>query len=208
MVAVGRGAVARALAGTRSLAPCRPLPHRRVLDDLHVLATAHRALVIHGGRLDDCELRFLAENAARMAVVYCPRTHAWFQRPHYPLEKMLAAGVTVSLGTDGRGSSPDLSVLAEMRCVARQHPSIALPLILRMGAIDGARALGREIDVGTLEPGKRADLAIVALPKHDAGDPHELLFDSEEPVVACYCRGRPYPAENAAAGATGSRTSP
>ncbi len=43
--------------------------------------------------------------------------------------------------------------------------------------------------VGSIEPGKQADLAIVALPNRDAGDPYALLFDSAEPVVACYCRG-------------------
>ena len=41
--------------------------------------------------------------------------------------------------------------------------------------------------VGSLTPGKRADLTVVALPDRDAADPHELLFDSEEPVAACYC---------------------
>ncbi len=102
---------------------------------------------------------------------------------------MLAAGVTVALGTDGRGSSPDLSLLAEMRFAARRHPGVGLDQILRMGTILGAKALGREEDVGLLVPGKRADLAVVALPGRDAADPHELLFDSAEPVVACYCRG-------------------
>ena len=128
----------------------------------------------------------MAANAARMAVVYCPRTHDWFAHGAYPLEKMLAAGVTVALGTDGRGSSPDLSLLAEMRFAARQHPAVGLDRILQMGTILGAKALGWEQHVGSLEPGKQADLAIVALPDRDAADPHELLFDSDEPVVACY----------------------
>ena len=58
-----------------------------------------------------------------------------------------------------------------------------------MGTINGARALGREADLGSLSPGKRADLAIVALPDRSAADPHELLFDPAAAVVACYCRG-------------------
>jgi cytosine/adenosine deaminase-related metal-dependent hydrolase len=186
----GDGPLRALLQGLGAWDTTTPHPKRRVLDDLRVLAAAHRALVVHGGCLDDHELRFLAEDAGRMAVVYCPRTHAWFQRAHYPLEKMLAAGVTVALGTDGRGSSPDLSVLGEMRCVAEQHPSIALPRVLQMGTIDGARALGQEREAGSLEPGKRADLAIIALPNRDAADAHELLFDSAARVIRCYCRGR------------------
>lgn len=161
----------------------------RPLDYLRQLAAAPRALIVHGNYLDDEEMAFLGVQAGRMSVAYCPRTHDWFGHEAYPLEKMLAAGVRVLLGTDGRGSSPDLELLAEMRCVARRHPAVAGRQILRMGTIAGAEALGYEKDAGTLEPGKSADLAIVALPNREADDPHQLLFDADRPVVACYCRG-------------------
>ena len=121
-----------------------------------------------------------------MSVVYCPRTHDWFAHRAYPLEKMLAAGATVALGTDGHGSSPDLSVFAEMRFAALRHPAVPRADILRMATLGGARALGRETELGSLAPGKQADLAIVALPDRVADDPHELLFDPAASVVACY----------------------
>lgn len=161
----------------------------RPLDYLRLLARAERALVIHGNFLDDEEISLLAAAADRMSVVYCPRTHDWFAHRDYPLEKLLAAGATVALGTDGRGSTPDLSLLGEMRCAARKHPGVPLAAILRMATIAGARALGRETEIGSLAAGKRADLAIVALPDRSADDPHELLFDPAASVVACYCRG-------------------
>jgi aminodeoxyfutalosine deaminase len=156
---------------------------------LRLLTRAHRALVVHGNYLDDAEIAFLAAAADRMSVVYCPRTHDWFAHRDYPLEKLLAAGATVALGTDGRASSPDLSLLHEMRCAARKHPAVPLAAILRMATLHGARALGRETEIGSLAPGKQADLAIVALPDRSAHDPHELLFDPAASVVACYCRG-------------------
>jgi cytosine/adenosine deaminase-related metal-dependent hydrolase len=166
------------------------IPHgTRPLGYLRRLADAHRALIVHGNYLDDEEIAFLGANAERMSVVYCPRTHDWFAHREYPLEKLLAAGATVALGTDGRGSSPDLSLLGEMRFAAQKHPGVPLADILRMGAIDGARALGRETEFGSLAPGRRADLAIVALPERSTVDPHELLFDPASSVVACYCRG-------------------
>ena len=93
------------------------------------------------------------------------------------------------MGTDSRASSPDLSVLAEMRAVARRHPAVAGEAILRMATLAGASALGCDAEVGTLEPGKSADLAVVALPDRDAADPHELLLDSDLPVVAVWRRG-------------------
>ena len=66
--------------------------------------------MIHGNYLDDREIEFLARHARRMAVVYCPRTHAWFDRPPYPLEKMLAAGAEGGPGRRTAGlQSPDLT---------------------------------------------------------------------------------------------------
>lgn len=161
----------------------------RPLDYLRTLAAAHRTLIIHGNYLNSEDIAFLAERAERMSVVYCPRTHAYFGHDAYPLEQMLAAGVTVALGTDSRASSPDLRLLAEMRFVAERYPTLARDVVLRLGTINGARALGRDHEVGSLEPGKYANLAVAALPDHDATDPHELLFESERPVVATWYRG-------------------
>jgi cytosine/adenosine deaminase-related metal-dependent hydrolase len=162
---------------------------RRPLDYLRPLAEANRALVIHGNYLDNEEITFLAGRADRMAVVYCPRSHAFFGHAEYPLTKLLASGATVALGTDSRASSPDLSVLAEMRFLARKHASIAGDMALRLGTLLGARALGRDHDLGSLQPGKQADLAAIALPEREAADPHELLFDSELPVIATWHKG-------------------
>jgi aminodeoxyfutalosine deaminase len=162
----------------------------RPLHYLRTLAEAYRALVVHGNYLDDEEIAFLAAHRECLSVAYCPRTHSFFDHGPYRLEKMLAAGVCVALGTDSRASSPDLSVLAEMRCVAQRHPSVDRPRVLRMGTIDGARVLGRDHELGSLEPGKFADLAIIALPDRDTADPHNLLFHASLPVVATWRRGR------------------
>ncbi len=167
-------------------------PDRRPLDFLRTLAGSHRALVVHGNYLDEEEVAFLGQRADRMAVVYCPRTHAYFGHAEHPLERLLAAGATVALGTDSRASSPDLCMLAEMRFLARRHPALARHLPLQLATLSGARALGQDAEVGSLEPGKRADLAIVALPDREASDPHELLLDSDMPVLATRC-GRPTP---------------
>jgi cytosine/adenosine deaminase-related metal-dependent hydrolase len=153
------------------------------------LSAAHRVLIVHGNYLSERASAMLADRADRMSVVYCPRTHAYFGHDPYPLEKMLQAGIAVTLGTDSRASSPDLDMLAEMRFAARRHQSVPRSTILRMGTHLGAVALGRAGHIGSLSPLKRADLAIVRLPDRDAADPHDLLFDSEEPVVATWIRG-------------------
>ena len=116
----------------------------RPLDYLKILVQAVRSLVIHGTYLDDEEIAFLGANAARMSVVYCPRTHARFKMAPYPLMKLLAAGVTVALGTDSRASNPDLSLFEEMRFVATRYP-IAPQVVLRMATSNGAKALGLDV---------------------------------------------------------------
>jgi aminodeoxyfutalosine deaminase len=173
----------------RSVLPLTFTGETRPISYLKVLSKAHGALIIHGNYLNDAEIDYLGKNSAKMAVVYCPRTHAFFRHDRYPLEKMLAAGVTVALGTDSRASSPDLSLLAEMRFVAKQYPKIDRARILALGTIDGARALGRANEIGSVEPGKLANFAVVAL-ADDAGDPYRLLLESDGQVTQTWFRGK------------------
>jgi cytosine/adenosine deaminase-related metal-dependent hydrolase len=163
---------------------------KRPLDYLKLLADAARTLVIHGNFLDEEEIAFLAEHKDRMGVVFCPRTHAFFEHPPYPLDKMLSAGVKVAFGTDSRASSPDLSLLAELRFASRSYPQIDGNTILRMGTLDAAQLLGREQEIGSLEPGKLANLAIVALPDIVASSPHSLVLFSDTPVLQTWYHGR------------------
>lgn len=157
-------------------------PQLRPLDFLQRLATASRALVVHGNYLAADEIAFLAQHRERMSVVYCPRTHAWFGHEPYPLVSMLAAGVRVAVGTDSRASNPDLDLLAELRHIARQHPAAPPETILRMGTLDGAEALGMARQFGSLTPGKRAALAVLDLVEH-AHDPLAQLLDESAPEL-------------------------
>lgn len=154
----------------------------RPLDYLRILAQAHRALVVHGNYLSGDEIAFLGPRSARMSVVYCPRTHAYFRHEPYPLPALLAAGVNVAVGTDSRASNPDLNLWEELRYVHRHFPSVPLADILRMGTLSGAIALGLEQDCGSLAVGKAAALTLVPLPCRDADDPYELLFESSGSV--------------------------
>jgi cytosine/adenosine deaminase-related metal-dependent hydrolase len=147
------------------------------LDFLRVLCQSHRALVIHGTYLSDEEIDFLAGYADHMSVVYCPRTHAHFGHRSYPLAKMLSRAVNVALGTDSRASSPDLSIMAEMRFIHRHDSDICPADILRLGTINGARSLGLQDEYGSLTIGKRADFTAGGLPESEEGDPFQLLLD-------------------------------
>jgi len=151
---------------------------------LEELARAPRALVIHGNYLSETDHAFLAAHRATMSVVYCPRTHAYFDHAPYPLTQMIAGGVRVALGTDSRASNPDLDLLAEIKHVARRHADVSRATVLELGTLAGARALGLDNLRGTIEPGKVADLAVVAIdPAGQGGDPHERLFADDSKVI-------------------------
>jgi cytosine/adenosine deaminase-related metal-dependent hydrolase len=158
------------------------------LDYLKVLAEASQTLVIHGNYLSDDEIAFLAEHRDHMSVVYCPRTHAYFGHERYPLEKMLAAGVRVALGTDSRASNPDLNLLGEMRYLANVFPNLASERIIEMATMVGAEALGLGEETGALITGRLADM--VAIPCSGAAEPLEAVLHSHAQPSQIIVRGK------------------
>jgi cytosine/adenosine deaminase-related metal-dependent hydrolase len=124
------------------------------------------------------------------AVVYCPRTHAFFGHPPHPFRALLARGAAVALGTDSLASNPDLDLLAEARFLHQRYPEVPGAILLHLATLSGARALGWGGETGSLEPGKSADLATVPLPAPGARDPHALLLESDRPARRVLVRGR------------------
>ena len=122
--------------------PKSVLVGKKPMDYLKLLSAAPNVFIIHGNYLDDTELRFLAERRETMAVVYCPRSHAYFGHSAYPLKKMLDFGVRILLGTDSLASVPNLSMIEEVQFAIAQHPMVAPGDIYRMATVEGYRAFG------------------------------------------------------------------
>lgn len=161
----------------------------RPLDYLKPLAKLDRALVIHANYLDDEELEFLAQHP-QITVVYCPRTHAWFgHEPHRWLE-MLERGVSLALGTDSRASNPDLSLWQELLFLRDNFRNVPGEQLLQLGTLAGASAIGLSDRHGTLQPGKQADLALVAVDSLDEHNPHAALLDWRSTIVATMHAGQ------------------
>ena len=99
------------------------------------------------------------------------------------MAKLIARGGLVAIGTDGRCSNPDLSVWNELLFLSGRFPECDPEILLRMGTLNGARALGLETELGTLETGKTARAAIVRLGDVAAGDPYAALFHPDSRVV-------------------------
>jgi cytosine/adenosine deaminase-related metal-dependent hydrolase len=134
--------------------------------------------------------RGILPTSRRVAVAFCPRTHAFFAHPRHAYRTLLEAGVTVCLGTDSLASTPTLSILDEMRFLHVRDPSLPGATLLHMATLAGARALRRHEMCGSLAPGKLADLAVIRLPNRDDADPHRLLLESHGPVIRTMIGGR------------------
>jgi cytosine/adenosine deaminase-related metal-dependent hydrolase len=140
-------------------------------DDVAVLrrwgVSGERAVLAHGVQLDDDEMRDLARDGTR--IVHCPSANLKLGSGIARVSELDAAGVAIALGADGAPCNNNLDPWVELRhaaLLAKVRGGVtALPArrALRLATIDGARALGMDAAIGSIEPGKRADLAVVRL---------------------------------------------
>jgi 5-methylthioadenosine/S-adenosylhomocysteine deaminase len=132
------------------------------------LTGSHVALA-HCVHLNSNEIEILKTSGTN--VVHCPSSNLKLGSGIAPVAKLLEEGISVSLGADGAACNNRLDMFTEMRTAAllqkALHGPEVLPAgrVLRMATIDGARALGVAAETGSLEVGKRADVAVVRLDK-------------------------------------------
>lgn len=137
------------------------------LDSIHFLG--HDVIAAHGVWLTPEELKIFAER--RTGIAHCPESNSMLASGIAPVVAMRAAGINVGLGTDGpAGSNNNLDMVEEMASAARLQKigrmdpkALTARDVLVMGTIGGARVLGMEAKIGSLEAGKRADIAIIDL---------------------------------------------
>ena len=130
------------------------------------LTGSHVALA-HCVHLNDREIDTL--ETTRTNVVHCPSSNMKLGSGIAPIAGLLDRGVSVSLGADGAACNNRLDMFTEMRTAALLQKAVHGPevltagRVLRMATIDGARAMGLDGEIGSLEVGKRADVAVVRL---------------------------------------------
>jgi 5-methylthioadenosine/S-adenosylhomocysteine deaminase len=126
----------------------------------------------HCVMLTDEEIELIAKKG--VTVVHCPESNMKLASGIAPVPRMLAANLSVGLGTDGSASNDNADMFGEMNCAAKLHKvnnmdSTAMPAetVLEMATMGGARVLSAENEIGSLEPGKKADLIVL-----DMNQPH------------------------------------
>lgn len=146
----------------------------------HIGAIARRTVFAHGVWITPPERALV--RARNIGVAHCPTSNMKLSSGIFPAAEFLEAGIAVGLGPDGpAGSNNDFNMFEEMDLAAKLAKGATLnpqvlpaPQVFEMATIGGARALGLQDQIGSIEPGKRADLITVsvaephAVPRHDA----------------------------------------
>ncbi|MDH5325794.1 MAG: TRZ/ATZ family hydrolase [Gammaproteobacteria bacterium] len=125
-----------------------------------------RLLAVHMTQLNDAEMSLFAQAGAH--VVHCPESNLKLASGFCPVHALSLYGVNIAIGTDGAASNNDLDMLGEMRsaallakAVSQDASAIPAENALRMATINGAKALGLDHKIGSLVPGKAADITAI-----------------------------------------------
>lgn len=136
----------------------------KYLDSLGILD--EQTLVVHAVWVDTDDIAILAKRKTKIA--HAPESNMKLASGIAPVPAMLDGGLVVGLGTDGCASNNNLDMFSEMSTAARLHkaalgdPTVMdAETVIRMATIDGARAIGLEDRIGSIETGKAADLIVV-----------------------------------------------
>lgn len=141
----------------------------RPVEYLKDLGWLDRPLIaVHAIHLNDEEIALMAKH--RVRVVHVPESNMKLSSGIAPVDKMLKAGLTIGLGTDGSASNNDLDLFLEMDSAAKLAKISSMDPVclsageaLKMAVRGGASVLGLEREIGTIEVGKRADIIVVDL---------------------------------------------
>ena len=127
---------------------------------------------VHMTQIDAQDLALLQQTGA--SVIHCPESNLKLASGFCPVDQLIKAGINVALGTDGAASNNDLNLFGELhtaallaKAVAGDAAALDAHSALRMATLNGAKALGLEEKIGSLELGKIADLIAVDLSELD-----------------------------------------
>ena len=139
-----------------------------------------RLIAVHMTQLTEAEIHLCAERG--VSVVHCPESNLKLASGFCPVCALQRAGVTLAIGTDGCASNKDLDMFGETRTAALLAKAVADDAAgfdaheaLRAATLGSARAMGLDEQIGSIEPGKQADLACVDLSALETQPLHNVV---------------------------------
>jgi cytosine/adenosine deaminase-related metal-dependent hydrolase len=149
-----------------------------------------RLLAVHAVHVTKKDIELIKKS--KVSIAHCPRSNKETGVGKMPLKKFLDAGIIVGLGTDSLASSPTLSLWDEMRYAYHIHrrSGVSAEDYFRIATINGAKALGMDKEIGTLEPGKKADMIVVPSPGENTGDLYSDLLRETKSCIMTMVNGK------------------
>jgi cytosine/adenosine deaminase-related metal-dependent hydrolase len=147
-------------------------------------------IVAHMNELAESDFDLLEKTP--LQIVHCPASHRYFSHGPFPMERLRAMGINISLGTDSLASNDSLSLFDEMRHVCDNYPSLSPLEALEMVTVNPAAALRRPRELGCIAVKSRADL--IALPiAPDAENLYEEIVWHRRPIEWAMVNGQVLP---------------
>jgi len=144
---------------------------------------------VHLNYIDEEEIEILKEK--RVGVIHCPKSHKFFQREDFPIQKLIDKGIIVALGTDSLASNDSLSMLEEMKELKKRYKNLSSEVILQLAIINGAKILGFDDKIGTLQSGKRADVIGIKIPNGLSKDRlYDFIVENGEEIIITMIDGK------------------
>lgn len=175
--------------------------HKRPLERLNDIGmVSPRLIAIHMTQINDADMKILTANKPQL--VHCPESNMKLNSGACPVQKLLNAGINVSLATDGAASNNDLDMIGEMRTAALlgkitadDPKAMNAETVLKMATLYGARTLGIESQTGSLTVGKSADCIAINLEELETQPLYHPLSQivyaaTRQQVTDVWCMGK------------------
>lgn len=170
----------------RGVSPVRHLKNYGLLDDNLIAA--------HAVHLEEGDLQLLAKQDVKIA--HCPRSNARLRNGRANIEAFMQSGIKFALGTDGLASNDDLSLLNEARFAVDHHRAHVPELkwsseqIVKSMTLDAARIISLSQEIGSIEPGKLADIAVFKIEPTESDNPYDILLHGKAKLFDLWVDGK------------------
>ena len=154
-----------------------------MLEEFDKTALNYTPMIVNASYVDEEDIKFLAD--LKSSVVFCPSFYESFENRHarkFPFKQFIDKLIPVALGTDSTMAGSNLSMLDEIRLLARNNPELLVTDMLRMATINGAKALNITDSAGIISENRIADLIAIEIPANTTPEDvaTEIIYGSGE----------------------------
>ncbi len=125
-------------------------------------------LLVHNTFMNDIDIKMLQQRAGATFLCLCPNANLYIEDRLPPINDFVAAGLNLCVGTDSLASNHELSIFEEIKTIHRHYPEIDWGVLLQWATINGAKALGMDAEIGSIEVGKTPGFCCISMDMQEA----------------------------------------